>query len=280
MPLLHKKTLLAFSLVALATAAQTALAISTTSASISNITISTYTLDGSIAPTLTWIFQNSYRRIGGSFAHSPQYGAASSSGPGERSDGMRGATTTSNIDNLTILSPEQTQSRDYLNTAMSSYAVLDYHAYTKPYKSEEVHSSSMANGAFSITGAGFIRITADLDTHISQDVDFSPHGSPQGTLTGNASIAASLGNGNKTGSLSFGSSLLSPTPKNGSFSLEFYNDGLATTPVYGQYEFQTNARLDFYNYNTSPVPVPAAIWLMGSGLLGLIGFSRRKQVMA
>ncbi len=28
---------------------------------------------------------------------------------------------------------------------------------------------------------------------------------------------------------------------------------------------------------TAPVPVPAAVWLFGSGLLGLIGFSKRKK---
>jgi hypothetical protein len=27
----------------------------------------------------------------------------------------------------------------------------------------------------------------------------------------------------------------------------------------------------------SPVPIPAAVWLLGSGLLGLIGIRRRKQ---
>jgi len=31
-----------------------------------------------------------------------------------------------------------------------------------------------------------------------------------------------------------------------------------------------------YLHTTSPVPVPAAVWLFGSGLLGLIGFVRRK----
>lgn len=40
-------------------------------------------------------------------------------------------------------------------------------------------------------------------------------------------------------------------------------------------------RIDFYAAtvlaaSTSPVPVPAAIWLFGSGLLGLVGFARRK----
>jgi len=31
-----------------------------------------------------------------------------------------------------------------------------------------------------------------------------------------------------------------------------------------------------YNENVSAVPIPAAIWLMGSGLLGLLRFSRKK----
>jgi len=30
-------------------------------------------------------------------------------------------------------------------------------------------------------------------------------------------------------------------------------------------------------YNTSPIPVPAAVWLFGSGLLGLVGVARRKK---
>lgn len=35
--------------------------------------------------------------------------------------------------------------------------------------------------------------------------------------------------------------------------------------------------VDNLNYNsTAPVPVPAAAWLLGSGLLGLIGVARRK----
>ena len=32
------------------------------------------------------------------------------------------------------------------------------------------------------------------------------------------------------------------------------------------------------NISLSPVPVPAAVWLFGSGLLGLIGIARRKKV--
>jgi hypothetical protein len=37
---------------------------------------------------------------------------------------------------------------------------------------------------------------------------------------------------------------------------------------------------DQFNFNTTTVPVPAAVWLFGSGLLGMIGFSRRKREIA
>ncbi len=33
----------------------------------------------------------------------------------------------------------------------------------------------------------------------------------------------------------------------------------------------------FDNFSITPVPVPAAIWLFGSGLIGLIGIARRKK---
>jgi hypothetical protein len=32
-----------------------------------------------------------------------------------------------------------------------------------------------------------------------------------------------------------------------------------------------------FNVMTNPVPLPAAVWLFGSGLMGLLGFSRRKK---
>lgn len=38
--------------------------------------------------------------------------------------------------------------------------------------------------------------------------------------------------------------------------------------------------IGYTNINTSPVPVPAAVWLMGSGLLGLLGFGRKSKKAA
>ena len=42
----------------------------------------------------------------------------------------------------------------------------------------------------------------------------------------------------------------------------------------------TAAGLVFSTVSTAPVPLPAAIWLLGSGLLGLFGIGRRKTVAA
>ena len=41
-----------------------------------------------------------------------------------------------------------------------------------------------------------------------------------------------------------------------------------------------NDQHDGYQLNISSVPVPAAVWLMGSGVLGLLSFGRRKKVAA
>jgi hypothetical protein len=56
-------------------------------------------------------------------------------------------------------------------------------------------------------------------------------------------------------------------------SPNFFNDGLMTLwgnsdPILG---------LDL-RIGLSPVPVPAVVWLFGSGLLGLIGVARRRKV--
>ena len=44
-------------------------------------------------------------------------------------------------------------------------------------------------------------------------------------------------------------------------------------------EFDSTAySLDNIQLDVNPVPVPAAVWLFGSGLIGLAGFARRKKV--
>ncbi|MEW8029365.1 MAG: hypothetical protein AB2792_08390 [Candidatus Thiodiazotropha sp.] len=40
-----------------------------------------------------------------------------------------------------------------------------------------------------------------------------------------------------------------------------------------------SCRVTLDNIDVNPVPIPAAVWLFGSGLLGLIGLSRKRRVI-
>jgi hypothetical protein len=48
--------------------------------------------------------------------------------------------------------------------------------------------------------------------------------------------------------------------------------------VAGQNNYWAAAPGDFDYFNVTAVPVPAAVWLFGSGLLGLVGIARRKKI--
>jgi hypothetical protein len=41
--------------------------------------------------------------------------------------------------------------------------------------------------------------------------------------------------------------------------------------------FDGNPYMETWNVNLAPVPIPAAAWLFGSGLIGLVGIARRKK---
>ncbi len=52
------------------------------------------------------------------------------------------------------------------------------------------------------------------------------------------------------------------------------------TPFYGvaaYFDIGSGNSLHVTGYSVSAVPIPAAVWLFGSGLLGLIGVARRKK---
>lgn len=62
-------------------------------------------------------------------------------------------------------------------------------------------------------------------------------------------------------------------------------DGLYAIPfgtgnAYSAYVSDHSLHLQNFAFRVSAVPIPAAVWLFGSGLLGLIGFSRRKMALA
>jgi len=57
----------------------------------------------------------------------------------------------------------------------------------------------------------------------------------------------------------------------------FLTDGIAAIP-FPAFQYSSTATSSYtYTATLAPVPVPAAIWLLGSGLLGLIGFRRKRS---
>ena len=69
---------------------------------------------------------------------------------------------------------------------------------------------------------------------------------------------------------------------NPSGTLPFSDDGIGGSPMVAGPFPGFNANFDITSITvdsitTSPVPVPAAVWLFGSGLLGLVGVARRRK---
>jgi hypothetical protein len=61
--------------------------------------------------------------------------------------------------------------------------------------------------------------------------------------------------------------------------LYFYSDPVLAgeTATFTVYTDNTTDQLSFFGmlYYPTPVPIPSAVWLLGSGLIGLIGFRRK-----
>jgi len=69
----------------------------------------------------------------------------------------------------------------------------------------------------------------------------------------------------------------------GTVNYDFFGTASATSTVSNglfsgivDYRYLVNADIT-YTYDVAAVPVPAAVWLFGSGLLGLVGVARRKK---
>jgi hypothetical protein len=66
----------------------------------------------------------------------------------------------------------------------------------------------------------------------------------------------------------------------------FIDDGISGSPMvdgpfYGaivNFDIGSGNSLTVTSVNSSVVPIPAAVWLFGSGLIGLIGLARRKKI--
>ncbi|MEQ1637623.1 MAG: VPLPA-CTERM sorting domain-containing protein [Methylococcales bacterium] len=125
-------------------------------------------------------------------------------------------------------------------------------------------------GNFELTGKGFALITADWSNSVTGGAigDYSDYGYVYTNLSGyfndnNGNSGSSSSNNNV---YSFYSG---PTNNSGTFALAVFGDGVHV--VTGSLTAYSGA----YTY-VNAVPVPAAGWLFGTGLIGLVGFSRRK----
>ena len=115
---------------------------------------------------------------------------------------------------------------------------------------DSVLTSGSGTILFDSASGNSMTLTVGSQTFTASDDDRFLSGSPSITLDG-------------FGLLGF--DYLASTSEYFSSYLTGFDDG---DSLYG--EWQTTVAI-------SPVPVPAALWLFGSGLIGLIGISRRRQ---
>jgi hypothetical protein len=140
-------------------------------------------------------------------------------------------------------------------------------------------------------------VTIDTTTGGVSVVGATGIGTPLGGLAFDGATMYAVTAGGSVGELytidllSGTASLVGPTGF-GMTALEFGSDGVLyglpnQRPGFGGHLLSINTLtgagtdlgdLGIFNLNalTSPIPIPPAVWLFGSGLLGLIGVSRRK----
>jgi len=105
-------------------------------------------------------------------------------------------------------------------------------------------------------------------TSIGPGTTFNGYDAGTGDVTGLRFVDQNLytPNGYVSGAALQGTSTLNSTT--------FANIGL--TPGTYEWTWGSGASADSYTLNVGAVPIPAAAWLFGSGLLGLVGVARRK----
>jgi len=105
-----------------------------------------------------------------------------------------------------------------------------------------------------VSGGTFDLLGLDIESPVGTGSDWAAFGTFDVIGSDGASVTL---NATSFGTQSFGTTFTGLT----SFTLEY----------------DISAQATFDNINFTAVPVPAAAWLFGSGLLGLIGISRRKK---
>lgn len=135
-----------------------------------------------------------------------------------------------------------------------------------------INSSSTIYGDMEINNA-MLTTNNNGSLHVVGTINFLTLGSSS-TFFGDMAITYGLDDSNSVTQFSYSPIAYNGSNQNGLLMI----DG----PLAGHLlEFNTTTSLLAYIDNPfpvySPVPVPAAVWLFGSGLIGLIGIARRKK---
>ena len=133
-----------------------------------------------------------------------------------------------------------------------------------------INSSSALHGNMQINNAA-LTTNNDGSLHVTGAIDFLTLGS-SASFFGDIAITANWDEFNDVTTFEFGPIAFTGSNHNGLF----ITDGLFAGDLL---EFYASSSLLAYVDNPfpvySPVPVPAALWLFASGLIGLAGFAKR-----
>lgn len=278
MNLLSKKVLLVSLTTALAGSSQSAVADAFAQASIDwdNLSVQIFDLSGgSNAPILNW----TYRR--GEAASN-----ATSFDPYDYTSRTKAAynfTNTLDADSSTDFAQSQ---------SIRNSSVLEAYAATQTSTSTDAWWSSGSNyayanvlneGNFTLTGHGLALIK--LEWSIFGNSDSAVDWSEQANSGINISGSYSDGLGSTTSSFSEASQFAAWYANNaysqeGVFTMAIFGDGIHTINGWLKAQAWANSTSTaFASATPAAVPIPAAIWMFASGLLGVIGVSRRKATV-
>jgi hypothetical protein len=131
----------------------------------------------------------------------------------------------------------------------------------------EIKDDGTGSGTGSFLGINWT-LSANTGTTDSWTLSISD---PNSNLPANVDVLAALKGSNKWAAYLFtNQTFATEGPTNGSFKIAFTNNG-------GNIPDLSHMSIYLRESAITPVPVPAATWLFGSGLLGLAGFTRKRK---
>jgi len=266
MSVFSKKILLAALTTALAGSAQTATASSSASAHIDwdSLTIQYFDLSfNTNTPSLTWTQEQ------GSAWSSAYTFDPSDSQNDYQSIYDFSSTLSTNASTLYAQSSSLRDSDDLNAYAASQESSSSSFVFSDNY----AYAYSWNNGYFQMTGKGIALITLNWSASgTSTGNDYNDYANAQVYISGNFTDNNG-NNGSSYTNYNRDTVYDGPFNQSGTFSMAIFSDGINT--VTGSLYAQTYADSQSL---VSSVPVPAAVWLFGSSLIGMVGIARRKRI--